>query len=148
MAVNQFKSLLILTASAALLGLEVNEAIAKASNISASRPDSQLHSVQVAEKSDRNLTNSKGTLKEGSAISIDPDEVRGIPKAEARRRFILNKIYRVQEGTTADDLFIVDEKANKWVVKDVLHATEDATNKSAALIVSCNANVWAVIENF
>ena len=148
MAVNQFKSLLILTASAALLGLEVNEAIAKASNISASRPDSQLHSVQVAEKSERNLSNSKGTLQVGSAISIDPDEVRGIPKAEARRRFILNKIYRVQEGTTADDLFIVDEKANKWVVKDVLYATEDATNKSAALIVSCNANVWAVIENF
>lgn len=148
MALNQFKSLLILTARAALLGLEVNEAIAKALNISASLPDSQRHSVQVAEKIDRNLTNSKGTLKEGSAISIDPDEVTGIPKSEARRRFILNKIYRIQEGTTADDLFIVDDKANKWVVKDVLYATEDATNKSAALIVSCNANVWAVIENF
>jgi len=43
----------------------------------------------------RHLSNSKGTLKEGSAISIDPDDVVGIPKAEARRRFILNKIYLV-----------------------------------------------------
>ncbi|MDP8932814.1 MAG: hypothetical protein M3N42_01345, partial [Cyanobacteriota bacterium] len=55
---------------------------------------------------------------------IDPDEVTGIPKTEARRRFILNKIYRVQEGTTADDLFIVDEKANKWAVENVSEATE------------------------
>ncbi|PSB52012.1 hypothetical protein C7B67_08755 [filamentous cyanobacterium Phorm 6] len=148
MAVNQFKSLLILTASAALLGLEVNEAIAKASNISASRSDSQLHSVQVAEKSDRNLTNSKGTLKEGSAISIDPDDVTGIPKAEARRRFILNKIYRVQEGTTADDLFIVDEKANKWAVEDVSDATMGPITHSVALIVSGDGKVWALIQKF
>ncbi|MEG3861485.1 hypothetical protein [Microcoleus sp. herbarium12] len=145
---NHFKPLLILTASAALLGLEVNEAIANVSNISGSLLDSQIYSAEVSEKRDRHLTNSQGTLKKGSAISVDPDQVRGIPKAEARTRFILNKIYLIQEDTTADDLFIVDEKANKWVVKDVLYATEDATNKSAALIVSCNANVWAVIENF
>ena len=50
----------------------------------------------------------------------------GIPKAEARRRFILNKIYVVQEGTTADDLFIIDEKVNKWAVEDVSDATAGA----------------------
>lgn len=145
---NNFKHFAILIVFAAAIGLAAKEAIATVSNLSDSVPSDRPRSAQVAAKTQPNLTNSKGTLKEGSAISIDPDEVTGIPKSEARRRFILNKIYRVQEGTTADDLFIVDEKANKWVVKDVLYATEDATNKSAALIVSCNANVWAVIENF
>ncbi|TAE79177.1 MAG: hypothetical protein EAZ83_22395 [Oscillatoriales cyanobacterium] len=145
---NYFKPLLIFTAFAAVVGLGKTVAIAAVWNISETELSLPLHRVQIAAKSDRNFKTSKGTLKPGSVLSVDPDEVRGIPKAEARRRFILNKIYRVQEGTTADDLFIVDDKANKWVVKDVLSATEDATNKSAALIVSCNANVWAVIENF
>jgi len=148
MAVNQFNSLLILTASAALLGLEVNEAIAKASNISASRPDSQLHRVQVAKKTERNFKTSKGTLKAGSVLSVDPDQVRGIPKADARRRFILNKIYRVQEGTSADDLFIVDEKANKWGVENVSDATMGPTTHSLAEIVSGKGKVWALIQKF
>ena len=104
--------------------------------------------MRVAQRDDRNLSNSKGTLKEGSAISIDPDEVTGIPKTEARRLFILNKIYRVQEGTTADDLFIVDEKANKWAVEDVSEATEGATTRSVAQIVSGNGRVWALIQKF
>ncbi|WP_242722211.1 hypothetical protein [Microcoleus vaginatus] len=120
---NHFKLLLILTAFVAVLGLEKSGALAAVWNISETDPGLQLHSLQIAEKSDRNLSNSKGTLKEGSAISIAPDEVIGIPKAEARQRFILNKIYRVQEGTTADDLFIVDEKANTWAVEDVSEAT-------------------------
>jgi hypothetical protein len=55
----------------------------------------QLHRVRVAQRGDRNLSNSKGKLKEGSAICVDLDDVVGIPKAEARRRFILNKIYLV-----------------------------------------------------
>jgi len=55
----------------------------------------QLHRVRVAQRGDRNLSNSKGKLKERSAICVDPDDVVGIPKAEARRRFILNKIYLV-----------------------------------------------------
>jgi hypothetical protein len=74
--------------------------------------------------------------------------VVGIPKAEARRRFILNKIYRVQEGTTPDDLFIVDEKANKWAVEDVSEATMGATTNSVAQIVSGNGRVWAPIQKF
>ena len=145
---NHFKLLLILTAFAAVLGLGKNGALAGASNISETEPSLQLRSVRVAQMDDRNLSNSKGTLKEGSAISVDPDDVVGIPKAEARRRFILNKIYRVQEGTTADDLFIVDEKANKWVVEDVSEPTAGATTNSVAQIVSGNGRVWALIQKF
>ena len=144
--VNHFKLLLILTASAAVLGFGKSAAVAAVWNISETEPFLQFHSLQIVEKSGRNLTNSKGTLKEGSALSIDPDEVTGIPKAEARRRFILNKIYRVQEGTTADDLFIVDEKANKWAVDDVSEATEGATTHSVAQIVSGNGRVGALIQ--
>ena len=80
--------------------------------------------------------------------SLEREEVVGIPKAEARRRFILNKIYRVQEGTTADDLFMVDEKANKWAVEDVSEATAGATPNSVAQIVSGNGRVWAPIQKF
>ncbi|HSF74275.1 MAG TPA: hypothetical protein VLA84_10800 [Microcoleus sp.] len=146
--VNHFKILLILTAFAAVLGWEKSGALAAVLNISETEPCVQLHSLQIAEKIDRNLTNSKGTLKEGSALSIDPDEVTGIPKAEARQRFILNKIYRVQEGTTADDLFIVDEKATKWAVEDVSEATMGPTTNSVAQIVSGNGRVWALIQKF
>ena len=145
---NHFKLLLILTAFAAVLGLERSGALAAVSNISETDPGLQLHGVRVAQRDDRNLSNSKGTLKEGSAISIDPDEVTGIPKAEARQRFILNKIYRVQEGTTSDDLFIVDEKATKWAVEDVSEATMGATTNSVAQIVSGNGRVWALIQKF
>ncbi|MEG5048765.1 hypothetical protein [Microcoleus sp. B4-C1] len=145
---NHFKFLLILTISAAVLGLGKSGALAAVWNISENEPGLQLHGVQVAQRDDRNLSNSKGTLKEGSAISVDPDDVVGIPKAEARRRFILNKIYRVQEGTTADDLFIVDEKANKWAVEDVSEATMGPTTNSVAQIVSGNGRVWALIQKF
>ncbi|MEG4799858.1 hypothetical protein QUB63_08490 [Microcoleus sp. ARI1-B5] len=145
---NYFKPLLILTAVAAVLGLGKTGALAAVWNISETQPSLQLHSVQIAEKTDRNLSNSKGTLKEGSVLSVDPDEVTGIPKAEARTRFILNKIYRVQEGTAADDLFIVDEKANKWAVENVSDATEGATTRSVAQIVSGNGRVWALIQQF
>ncbi|MEG4086031.1 hypothetical protein [Microcoleus sp. POL10_C6] len=146
--VNPFKFLLILTVSAAVLGWGKSGAVAAISNISEIEPRLQLHGVRVAQRDDRNLSNSKGTLKEGSALSIDPDEVTGIPKAEARQRFILNKIYRVQEGTTADDLFIVDEKANKWAVEDVSEATMGPTTNSVAQIVSGNGRVWALIQKF
>jgi hypothetical protein len=128
--VNHFKFLLILTVSAAVLGSGKSGALAAVRNISETQLCLQLHRLRVAQRDDRNLSNSKGTLKEGSAISVDPDDVVGIPKAEARRRFILNKIYRVQEGTTADDLFIVDEKANKWAVEDVSEATAGAKLRS------------------
>ncbi|MEG3927569.1 MULTISPECIES: hypothetical protein [unclassified Microcoleus] len=145
---NYFKFLLILTISAAVLGLGKSGALAAVWNISENEPGLQIHSVRVAQREERNLSNSKGTLKEGSAISIDPDEVTGIPQAEARQRFILNKIYRVQEGTTADDLFIVDEKANKWAVEDVSEATMGPTTNSVAQIVSGNGRVWALIQKF
>ncbi|MEG4109610.1 hypothetical protein QUA04_26400 [Microcoleus sp. S13_C5] len=145
---NYFKSLLILTVSAAVLCLGKSGVIAAVWNISENEPGLQLHGWRVAQRDDRNLSNSKGTLKEGSAISIDPDEVTGIPKAEARQRFILNKIYRVQEGTTADDLFIVDEKATKWAVEDVSEATMGPTTHSVAQIVSGNGRVWALIQKF
>ncbi|MEG4394163.1 hypothetical protein [Microcoleus sp. BROC3] len=145
---NHFKLLLTLTAFAAVLGLEKSGALAAVLNISDNEPGLQFHGVRVAQRDDRNLSNSKGTLKEGSAISIDPDEVTGIPKAEARQRFILNKIYRVQEGTTSDDLFIVDEKATKWAVEDVSEATRGATTNSVAQIVSGNGRVWASIQKF
>ena len=146
--VNHFKFLLILTVSAAVLGSGKSGALATVWNIFETQPCLQLHRVRVAQRDDRNLSNSKGTLKEGSAISVDPDDVVGIPKAEARRRFILNKIYRVQEGTTPDDLFIVDEKANKWAVEDVSEATADATTNSVAQIVSGNGRVWAPSQKF
>ncbi|MEP6516882.1 hypothetical protein [Microcoleus vaginatus] len=145
---NNFKLLLILTAFAGVLGLGKSGAVAAVSNISETEAGFQLHGVRVAQRDDRNLSNSKGTLKEGSALSIDPDEVTGIPKAEARQRFILNKIYRVQEGTTADDLFIVDEKATKWAVEDVSEATMGPTTNSVAQIVSGNGRVWALIQKF
>ncbi|HSF72881.1 MAG TPA: hypothetical protein VLA84_03665, partial [Microcoleus sp.] len=67
---NHSKFLLILTALAAVLGLERSGALAAVSNISETEPCVQIHSLQIAEKIDRNLTNSKGTLKEGSALSI------------------------------------------------------------------------------
>lgn len=143
---NYCQLLLILTASAVVLGMEARVAQAQAWN------NSQVMSKQFQQlsfvKGDRNLTSSKGTLKEGSVISIDPDQVTGIPKAEARRRFILNKIYRVQEGTTADDLFIVDEKANKWAVENVSDATEGATTLSVAMLVSGKGRVWALNQQF
>ncbi|MEG4071334.1 MULTISPECIES: hypothetical protein [unclassified Microcoleus] len=145
---NHVKLLLILMPLAAVLGLGKSGALAGVSNISETEPCLQLHGVQVAQRDDRNLSNSKGTLKEGSALSIDPDEVTGIPKAEARQRFILNKIYRVQEGTTPDDLFIVDEKATKWAVEDVSEATMGPTTNSVAQIVSGNGRVWALIQKF
>ncbi|MEG4067336.1 hypothetical protein QUA42_08265 [Microcoleus sp. Pol11C2] len=146
--VNSFKFLLIWTAFAAVLGLEKSGALAAVWDISETEPYLQLHGVRVGQRDDRNLSNSKGTLKEGSAISIDPDEVTGLPKAEARTRFILNKIYRVQEGTAADDLFIVDEKATKWAVEDVSEATRGATTHSVAQIVSGNGRVRALIQKF
>ncbi|WP_333157407.1 hypothetical protein [Microcoleus sp. B9-D4] len=145
---NYFNFLLIFTISAAVLGSGKSGALAAVWNISETEPGLHLHSVRVAQGVERNLSNSKGTLKEGSAISIDPDDVVGIPKAEARQRFILNKIYRVQEGTTADDLFIVDEKANKWAVEDVSEATMGPTTNSVAQIVSGNGRVWALIQKF
>ncbi|WP_333351663.1 hypothetical protein [Microcoleus sp. B3-A4] len=145
---NHFKFFLILSVSAAVLGLGKSGVLAAVSNISETEPGLQLHGVRVAQRDDRNLSNSKGTLKEGSVLSVDPDEVTGIPKAEAQQRFIVNKIYRVQEGTTADDLFIVDEKATKWAVEDVSEATMGATTNSFALIVSGNRRVRALIQQF
>jgi hypothetical protein len=146
--VHHFKFLLILTVSAAVLGSGKSGALAAVWNISETEPCLQLHGVRVAQRDDRNLSNSKGTLKQGSVLSIDPDEVTGIPKAEAQQRFILNKIYRVQEGTTAEDLFIVDEKATKWAVEDVSEATVGDTTNSVAQIVSGNGRVWALIQKF
>ena len=92
---NHFKFLLILTVSAAVLGSGKSGALATVWNISETQPCLQLHRLRVPQTGDRNLSNSKGTLKEGSAISVDREDVVGIPKAEARRRFILNKIYLV-----------------------------------------------------
>ena len=92
---NYFKFWLILTVIAAVLGLGKSGALATVWNISETQPCLQLHRVRVAQRGDRNLSNSKGTLKEGSAICVDADDVVGIPKAEARRRFIRNKIYLV-----------------------------------------------------
>ncbi len=146
--VDYFKPLLILTVFAAVLGLGKSGGLAAEWNISETEPCLQLHNVQIAKKTDRNFKTSKGTLKPGSVLSVDPDEVRGIPKADARRRFILNKIYRVQEGTSADDLFIVDQKANKWAVENVSDATMGATTHSVAEIVSGKGKVWALIQKF
>jgi hypothetical protein len=66
--VNPFNFLLILTISAAVLGLGKSGALATVWNISETQPCLQLHGVRVAQRDDRNLSNSKGTLKEGSAI--------------------------------------------------------------------------------
>ncbi len=145
---NYFKPLLIFTAFAAVLGLGKTVALATVWNISQTQLSLPLHRVQIAAKGDRNFKTSKGTLKAGSVLSVDPDEVRGIPKAEARRRFILNKIYRVQEGTATDDLFIVDEKANKWGVENVSDATMGATTRGVAEILSGKGKVWALIQKF
>ncbi|MEO6862955.1 MAG: hypothetical protein ABI180_15695 [Microcoleus sp.] len=87
--VSYFKLLLILTAFTAVLGLGKSATLAALGNISEIQQSSQIHGLQIVAKTDRNLSNSKATLKT-SAISVDPDEVTGIPKAEARRRFILN----------------------------------------------------------
>lgn len=65
---NPFNFLLILTISAAVLGLGKSGALATVWNISETQPCLQLHGVRVAQRDDRNLSNSKGTLKEGSAI--------------------------------------------------------------------------------
>ena len=90
-----FNFLLIFSVSAAVLGLGKSGALATVWNISETQPCLQLHRLRVASRDDRNLSNSKGTLKEGSAICVNPDDAVGIPKAEAQRRFILNKIYLV-----------------------------------------------------
>jgi hypothetical protein len=66
--VNHFKFLLILTVSAAVLGLEKSGVLATVSNISETQPCLQLHRLRVAQRGDRNLSNSKGTSKKGSAI--------------------------------------------------------------------------------
>ncbi len=145
---NFFKSWLILTASAALLGLEVHGAIGNSSNISPTTPNLQIHAIHIAKSNKPNLSNSKGTLKIGSAISIDPNDVTGISKAEAKKRFILNKIYRLQEGTSADNLFIVDEKATKWAVENISDATMGPITRSVALMVSGDGKVWALIQKF
>ena len=92
---NHFKFLLTLTISAAVLGSGKSGALATVLNISETEPCLQLHGVWVSQRDDRNLSNSKGTLKESSAICVDPDDAVGIPKAEVQRRFILNKIYLV-----------------------------------------------------
>ncbi|MGB8690369.1 MAG: hypothetical protein WCD53_23975 [Microcoleus sp.] len=145
---NYWKTWVILTASAALLGWEAYGAIASVSNLSYPVPSDRLGNAQVAAKTQPNLSNSKGTLKKGSAISIDPDEVRGMPKAEAKQRFILNKIYRIQEGTSPQDLFIVDEKATKWAVENVSDATMGPITHSVVLMVSGKGQVWALIQKF
>jgi len=66
--VNYFKFLLLLTVSAAVLGSGKSGALATVWNISENEPCLPLHRVRVAQRDDRNLSNSKGTLKEGSAI--------------------------------------------------------------------------------
>ena len=66
--VNHFNFLLILTVSAAVLGLGKSGALAAVWNFSETQLCLQLHRVRVAQRGDRNLSNSKGTLKEGSAI--------------------------------------------------------------------------------
>ena len=66
--VNHFKFLLILTVSAAVLGLGKSGALATVWNISETQPCLQLHGVRVAQRGDRNLSNLKGTSKKGSAI--------------------------------------------------------------------------------
>jgi hypothetical protein len=147
-SVKKIKHFAILTASVVASSLAANTAVVAGAKSSEPASSDRIYNVQVAEKSDRNLSNSKGTLKEGSAISIDPAEIIGIPKAEARQLFILNKIYRVQEGNAADDLFIVDEKANKWAVEDVSEATMGPVTHSLALMVSGNGRVWALIQQF
>ncbi|MEG4292599.1 hypothetical protein Q5692_27525 [Microcoleus sp. C2C3] len=65
---NYVNFLLSLTVSAAVLGLGKSGALATVWNISETQPCLQLHRVRVAQRDDRNLSNSKGTLKEGSAI--------------------------------------------------------------------------------
>lgn len=145
---NYFKPLLILTAFAAVLGLGKTGALAVVWNLSETQLSLPLHSVQMAAKTDRNFKTSKGTLKAGTVLSVDPNEVSGMPKAEAQSRFILNKIYRVQEGTAADDLFIVDEKATKWAVENVSEATMGPITHSVAQIVSGKGKVLALIQKF
>jgi hypothetical protein len=66
--VNNFKFLLILTVSAAVLGLGKSGALATVWNIFETQPCLPLHGVQVPQRDDRNLSNSKGIFKEGSAI--------------------------------------------------------------------------------
>ena len=66
--VNYFNFLLVLTVSAAVLGLGKSGPLATVWNISETQPCLQLHRLRVAQRDDRNLSNSKGTLKEGSAI--------------------------------------------------------------------------------
>jgi hypothetical protein len=66
--VNHFKFLLILTVSAGVLGLGKSGVLATVWNISETQPCLQLRGVRVAQRDDRNLSNSKGTLKQGSAI--------------------------------------------------------------------------------
>ncbi|WP_293126493.1 hypothetical protein [Microcoleus sp. bin38.metabat.b11b12b14.051] len=70
-----FPPLLVLTALTAVLGLGKSGALAAVWNILETEPCWQLHRVQMAAKGDRNFQTSKGTLKAGSALSVDPDEV-------------------------------------------------------------------------
>ncbi|MGE5658631.1 MAG: hypothetical protein ACM37W_18690 [Actinomycetota bacterium] len=144
----EFLKPLVLLTGIAIFSAGIKASPATTPNLATLSSSLPSNNGLIADNHSRNFSNSKGTLKEGSGLSIDPEEVTGGSKAEAQSRFILNKIYRVQEGTAPDDLFIVDEKATKWEVQEVSEATMGATTHSVALLVSGSMKVWAVIQKF
>lgn len=143
---NRVQTLLLLTVSLIVFCVNPQSELKANLKTAATTLMPQDSPLMVSEA--RQFSTSQGTLKEGSAVTIDPAEVTGISQQEAEERFILNKVYRVEEGTAADDLFIVDEKANKWAVEEVSDATMGATTQSVALLVSGNGKVWALIQKF
>lgn len=134
----KIQSLLLVSPLVLFSGLE----IAQAAHLTGlDRADLPENTVLLAEKVDARFTNKNGTVKEGIALAIDADEVINVPNELKNKLFILNKIYRVQEGTFYDDLFIVDERGAKWQVEQV-------DSKNQVYLKSGDMSVWALIQQF
>ncbi len=133
------QSLLLVSPLVLFSGLKITHAVDLTALDQASHtPD---NTVLLAEKVDARFTNKNGTIKEGTAISIDGDEIINVPDNLKNKLFILNKIYRVQEGTFYDDLFVVDERGVKWSVEQI-----DSNN--LVYLKSGEMTVWALIQQF
>ncbi|MBP0014673.1 MAG: hypothetical protein J7545_12840 [Roseofilum sp. SBFL] len=94
---------------------------------------SQASSFKVA----KDFTNRNGTIREGSRIMVDASDESNIPEYLRNRIFVINKPYVVQEGVFYDDLFIVDERGNKWDVMAV-------SPNNLVWLQSGDLNVWGL----
>lgn len=137
---NNFKNLMALTASAVVLTL-VTQAAQAAIGSSNAVPSIEQNSMVIAGKGNNRLSNANGTIKPGSLIAVDPSLIKNVPRSERSKLFVINKGYQVEEGVSADDLYIVDEQAGKWEVNRV-------DNNDRVYLESGNKTVWGLVQQF